>query len=66
VTIPAADLTSGGDTTLVSGTLTFDSNGNLTDPPAGSPVAIPITGMADGATDANINWNYTAARARRW
>ena len=57
VTIPAADLTSGGDTTLVSGTLTFDSNGNLTDPPAGSPVAIPITGMADGATDANINWN---------
>jgi flagellar hook protein FlgE len=57
VTIPAADLTSGGYTTLVSGTLTFDSNGNLTDPPAGSPVAIPITGMADGATDANINWN---------
>jgi flagellar hook protein FlgE len=57
VTIPAADLTTGGNTTVATGTLTFDSSGNLTDPAAGSPVAIAITGLADGAADATINWN---------
>ncbi len=29
VTIPAADLPTGGKTTLASGTMTFDANGNL-------------------------------------
>jgi flagellar hook protein FlgE len=56
--VPAADLSSGGNATLASGTLTFDGNGNLTSPASGSgPQAIAITGLADGASDMNINWN---------
>ncbi len=59
VTMPSADLTGGmGQTTsLATGTLTFDQNGNLLTPAAGAPVAISITGLADGASDMNINWN---------
>lgn len=64
VTIPAADLTSGGNTTVASGNLTFDANGNLTSPAAGAPIAISATGLADGANDLNINWNvYNSAGA---
>jgi flagellar hook protein FlgE len=29
----------------------------LTDPAAGSPIALSITGLADGAADLNVNWN---------
>jgi flagellar hook protein FlgE len=83
VEIPQADLSSSGgsgsgsgsgssSTTLGSGTLTFDSSGNLTGvtPDSGSgggsgsgsgsgttPVALSATGLADGAADLNINWN---------
>jgi flagellar hook protein FlgE len=58
LTIPAADLTTGGTTTVASGTLLFDSNGNLTSPAASSgPQAVQITGLADGASDLSINWN---------
>lgn len=57
VTLPANDLGSGGNTTLASGTLAFDANGNLTSPAAGSPIAIKATGLADGAADLDINWN---------
>jgi flagellar hook protein FlgE len=71
VTIPAADLTSGaGSTTptsLATGTLSFDGNGNLTSPAppstsggtttAATPVSVAITGLADGATDQTISWN---------
>ena len=44
-----------------SGTLTFDTQGRLTDPPPPPPesngvVAINVTGLADGAADLNINW----------
>ena len=56
VGVPDADLAS-PPFTPVTGTLTFDSNGNLTDPAAGAPVAIPITGLADGASDMNVTWN---------
>ncbi len=56
VSVPGSDLTA-GTYTPVTGTLTFDSNGNLTDPAAGAPVAIPITGLADGASDMNLTWN---------
>lgn len=55
VSIPGADV--GGTYTPVTGTLTFDSNGNLTSPAAGAPVEIPITGLSDGAADMTINWN---------
>jgi flagellar hook protein FlgE len=64
VTIPSADVTGGvGVSTSVlgppgaPGTLTFDANGNLLTPAAGAPVAIAITGLADGAAPQNINWN---------
>jgi flagellar hook protein FlgE len=67
VTIPAADLTSGGTTPLATGTLTFDGNGNLITPAppstsggtttAATPVSVAITGFADGATDQTISWN---------
>jgi flagellar hook protein FlgE len=54
LTIPSADVTSAF--TPVTGTLTFDSNGNLTSPAAGSPVQIQIQGLSDGAADMNLNW----------
>ncbi|HTC32051.1 MAG TPA: flagellar hook protein FlgE [Bryobacteraceae bacterium] len=60
VNIPGADLTSGTPGTpssVTTGTLTFDSNGNLTSPTAPAVVPINITGLADGASDMNINWN---------
>ncbi|HLX44105.1 MAG TPA: flagellar hook protein FlgE [Bryobacteraceae bacterium] len=61
VTIPGQDLTggtAGANTSIGTGTLKFDASGNLTSPAAGSPVAIKTTtGLADGASDLNINWN---------
>jgi flagellar hook protein FlgE len=40
-----------------SGTLTFDTSGNLTDPPAGTPIAFTIPGLTDGASDMSLSWN---------
>lgn len=60
VDVPGADLTSGTAGTpspLANGTLTFDSNGILTAPTAPAQVPIAITGLTDGASDMNINWN---------
>lgn len=58
VSVPASDLNAGGNTTLASGTLTFDGNGNLTSPAAGSgPQTLAIQGLADGANDMSIDWN---------
>lgn len=60
VEIDGGDLSSGKagtPTSLAKGSLTFDSSGNLTAPAAGSPVAVAITGLADGAADINANWN---------
>lgn len=61
VTIPGSDV-SGGTAgtpfdTGASGTLTFDSSGNLIDPPAGSPISVSISGLTDGAADMNLSWN---------
>jgi flagellar hook protein FlgE len=65
VDIDGGDLSSGKagtPTSLAKGSLTFDSSGNLTSPKAGAPIAVAITGLADGAADINTNWNlYTAA-----
>ncbi|HEX4276078.1 MAG TPA: flagellar hook protein FlgE [Bryobacteraceae bacterium] len=56
--VPAADLQSGGTTTVSSGTLTFDSNGNLSSPAASAdPQVVTVGGLADGAADMSINWN---------
>lgn len=60
VDIPGGDLTSGTAGTpsnVATGTLTFDSNGVLTSPSAPAQVPIAITGLSDGASDLNINWN---------
>jgi len=57
VTIPAADLTTGGTTTLATGNLTFDGAGQLLTPAAGTPVALAINGFADGANNMSVNWN---------
>jgi flagellar hook protein FlgE len=60
-TIPGGDVkggTAGTPTTIGTGTLTFDSSGNLTSPAAGKPGVLKTTGgLADGAADLNINWN---------
>lgn len=58
VTVPPGDLTSGSTTPITTGTLTFDSSGNLTSPTAASdPQVLKISGLADGAADMSINWN---------
>lgn len=71
VQIPGADVTAGTagtpyDITGAAGTLTFDTSGNLTNPPAGTPIVFDITGFSDGAGDMNLTWDpYTAAGAAR-
>lgn len=61
VQIPGQDLqggTSGTLTSLATGTLTFDANGNLKTPAAGAPVNVTNkTALADGGATLNINWN---------
>jgi flagellar hook protein FlgE len=68
--LPASDFAS-GVSTPVTGTLNFDSNGNLTTitPTAGaaetvgtasgdvSSIPVSFTGLADGASDLNMQWN---------
>jgi flagellar hook protein FlgE len=69
--LPASDFTS-GVSTPVTGTLTFDPSGNLTQiQPTGaagpetvgtasgdvSSVTLGFTGLADGAADLNLQWN---------
>jgi flagellar hook protein FlgE len=67
ITIPGEDLTSGKAGTpsqVAKGNITFDSNGNLKNPAPPGQVAVAITGLADGASDMNLNWNlYNAAGA---
>src|SRR5271166_4890330 len=60
VDIPGADLTGGTPGTpsqLATGTLTFDGSGNLTAPAPPGQIAIAAKGLADGASDLNMNWN---------
>lgn len=53
--IPAADAST---VTPATGTLTFDSNGNLIAPlPTDPQPVIAATGMTDGASDMSITWN---------
>lgn len=55
IAFPSADVTS--PVTPVTGTLTFDSQGRLADPPATGPMpAIAITGLVNGAADLNLTW----------
>ncbi len=60
VDIPGEELaggTAGTPSAVATGSLTFDSNGNLTSPVGPAQVPISITGLADGASDMNVNWN---------
>ncbi|HEX4036785.1 MAG TPA: flagellar hook protein FlgE [Acidobacteriaceae bacterium] len=61
ISIPSSDVGGTGTaTTLATGTLTFDSSGNLTSP--ASPVAgINISGLADGAAPMNLSWSLTGS-----
>ena len=60
VTIPGSDLTGGktGDVSVLAspGTLTFNTDGTLASSNT-SPVALNVTGLADGAANMTINWN---------
>jgi len=59
VSMPAADTGgTGNPTTLASGTMTFDSSGQLTSP-TGSITGINVSGLADGASAMNLTWNLT-------
>jgi flagellar hook protein FlgE len=60
VDIPGQDLTAGTAGTpspLTTGSIAFDSNGHLTTPAAPGQIPIAITGLTDGASDINLNWN---------
>jgi flagellar hook protein FlgE len=53
--LPAGDATT---VTPATGTLTFDSNGNLISPaPTDPQPVIAATGMTDGAADMSVTWN---------
>jgi flagellar hook protein FlgE len=54
VTLPAGDAT--GTPVNNTGTLTFDSSGNLVSP-TGSVTGITFPGLTDGASDLSFNWN---------
>ena len=57
VSVPDSDLAN-PPYTPATGTLTFDSSGNLTSPASTDPpIQVPITSLADGAADMNINWS---------
>lgn len=57
ITIPAADVGSSGTPVVVgSGTLQFDSSGNLISP-AGNVTGITVPNLADGAANLKFSWN---------
>ena len=64
ISLPAGDTTS--PTTPATGTLTFDQQGRLTDPPAAGPFAsLAVTGLVNGAADLTLSWQlYNGAAPR--
>jgi flagellar hook protein FlgE len=63
ITLPASATGGTGSTatTVASGTMTFDSSGNLLTPTGGSVTGITVTGLADGAADMNMTWNLDSS-----
>jgi len=56
ISVPAADVGATGNPTVVkTGTLQFDSDGNLTTP-AADVSGIGVTKLADGASDLSLTW----------
>jgi flagellar hook protein FlgE len=59
--IPSADVNgTGTNTSVATGTLTFNADGNLTSP-TGPITGINITGLADGASPMSLTWNLSGA-----
>lgn len=56
ITVPAAATGSASATTIASGTMSFDSSGNLTSP-TGPIAGIDISGLTDGAAPLSLSWN---------
>ena len=64
VAIPAADLSTGGTTAVGTGTLVFNSSGQLSSPAATAVPSLEVKGLVNGATDMAIAWNlYDPATA---
>jgi len=65
ITLPASATGAAAPTTITSGTMTFNSSGQLesTTPAetAGTISGINITGLADGAAPMNLTWNLNNA-----
>lgn len=58
VSIPGADLVDPTGSTLTTGTLQFDTSGNLISPADGSPITFTMPTLADGAASGStITWN---------
>jgi flagellar hook protein FlgE len=51
--------------TPVTGTVTFDSNGNMISPAASAPPTIAVTGLNTGAAPMNITWNLYSGSTPR-
>ena len=61
ISIPGSDVGSANTSqTVSSGTLTFNSSGELTSPTT-SITGINIGGLADGASNMSLTWNLTAS-----
>jgi flagellar hook protein FlgE len=56
ITLPASATGAASATTVGSGTLTFDSSGNLSSPST-SITGLDITGLADGSAPMKLTWN---------
>jgi flagellar hook protein FlgE len=54
ITIPAADLSNGGNTVLATGNMSFNGNGVLASPSAN--VSFSVDGLADKASPMSVSW----------
>ena len=61
ITIPSNEIQggTGTSTTVGTGSLNFNSSGQLTSPT--TPIALAVGPLADGAAALNVNWNLTDA-----
>jgi flagellar hook protein FlgE len=60
ITLPASATSTGTAETVGSGTLTFNTSGQLTNP-TGSVTPLNITNLADGAAPINLTWNLNGS-----
>jgi flagellar hook protein FlgE len=64
ISVPDTDVSS--PITPVTGSITFDGNGRMTDPPVAGPFPqIAITGLNTGASDMTVTWQLFNAAAPR-